>query len=227
MSYFKQTILLHSIALGETRTVHVVCGRRFSQAAIRYIVLLADGQLLAELTASMSSDQLMPQLLLVGIESNIDTRDYDYIEGYHAPRFNAHERFVVDEVLSAIDREYEIFEDNCVRGICGFSNGATFAPSMSVRNPELFSFAIIMSAADNRVSLDCYPPGHTCKYYLAAGTREPEYLRITRDIASDLQNLGVQHLLAVRNADHNIEFWSEEFPQALNWIGESCGPNQP
>ena len=176
--------------------------------------------MLDELLASMPSP-VLERCLFVGIESNPATRDYDYIRGYYPDRFDAHERFITDEVFSRIDREFGIDDSSCTLGICGFSNGATLAHVLAVRNPDTFSFAFIFSAADNRLRQDEYPDGHRGRYYLAAGTREPDFLHATRNIADDLAAIRAKFTFAERDAGHSIAFWANELPTAMDWILET------
>ena|GEM_PF-6030710 len=176
--------------------------------------------MLQELLASTPS-QVLEKCLFIGMESNPETRDYDYIRGYCPDRFDAHERFVTDEVFNRIDRDFGLDDSCCTRGLCGFSNGATLAHALTVRNPRTFSFAFIFSAADNRVRQDEYPEEHRSRYYLAAGIREPDYLHATRKIAVDLLAVQANYTFAERDAGHSIEFWANELPIAMEWILEA------
>ena len=211
---------LQSQHLGESRALHIICGDRFRRRGRRYALFCADGQMLNELLAPMPS-RVLETCLFVGIESNPETRDYDYIRGYCPDRFDAHERFVTDEAVGRINREFCLDDSGCTRGLCGFSNGATLAHVLAVRNPGTFCFAFVFSAADNRVRQDEYPDEHRTRYYLAAGTREPDYLRATRSIADDLQAIQANYTFAERDADHSIGFWANELRVAMEWILEA------
>ena len=201
--------------LEETRVIHVISDQRFASQQ-RIVLFCLDGQSLPQLLAFVPPE-VLSRFVVVGIESNPETRDYDFIRGYGRERFDCHWRFLVQEVIPLIDREYGTAGQGCIRGICGYSNGGTFAHSLAALT-SIFSFAIIFSAADSRVSCDEYVSPHQCRYYLAAGIHEPEFLDATRSISSDLATLGVDHFLSIRPEGHQISFWASELPVALKWV---------
>jgi predicted esterase len=213
------TFQLRSQLLDESRAIHVMCGDRFRAGLPRFAVFCIDGQLLTDLVSAVP-ERISTSCMFVGIESNPETRDYDLIRGYFPDRYDSHLRFVVEEVMGHIDHKYEIGDDKCVTGICGFSNGATFAHSLASQD-SVFRFAIVFSAADNRVRRDEYPTPHNVRYYLAAGTREPDYLAATKAIAGDLTEAGAENFLVEREANHSMDFWADEFPRAMTWIVEA------
>ena len=203
--------------LEETRIIHVISDQRFASQQ-RIVLFCLDGQSLPQLLASLPPE-VLSRCVVVGIESNPETRDYDFIRGYGGERFDCHWRFLLQEVIPLIDKEYGIAGHGFIRGICGYSNGGTLAHALAAMT-SMFAFAIIFSAADSRVSCDEYVSPHQCRYYLAAGIYEPEFLEATRSISSDMASIGVDHFLSIRPEGHQISFWASELPEALQWVIE-------
>ena len=211
------TTELPSVHLEETRIIHVISDQRFASQQ-RIVLFCLDGQSLPQLLASLPPE-VLSRCVVVGIESNPETRDYDFIRGYGGERFDCHWRFLLQEVIPLIDKEYGIAGHGFIRGICGYSNGGTLAHALAAMT-SMFAFAIIFSAADSRVSCDEYVSPHQCRYYLAAGIYEPEFLEATRSISSDMASIGVDHFLSIRPEGHQISFWASELPEALQWVIE-------
>ena len=67
--------------------------------------VLSRGQSLPQLLASVPPE-VLSRVVVVGIENNLETRDYDFIRGYGRERFDCHGRFLLQEVIPLIDREY-------------------------------------------------------------------------------------------------------------------------
>ncbi len=216
------TFQLNSKQLVESRSIHVVCGNCFRPGVPRYVVLCVDGQMLRNLIAFVP-EQITDYCLFVGVESNSATRDYDFVRGFFPDRYESHRRFIADEVMGRVNDEYGINDENCMKGVGGFSNGATFAHALAAQDAT-FSFAIVFSAADNRVRQDEYLDPPLTRYYLAAGTREPDFPRTTRAIAEDLSEIGAEHIFVERAADHSIDFWASEFPLGMTWVLEHVSP---
>ena len=77
---------LPCVPLEETRVIHVISDQRFASQH-RIVLFCLDGQSLPQLLASVPPE-VLSRFAVVGIESNPETRDYDFIRGYCRERFD-------------------------------------------------------------------------------------------------------------------------------------------
>lgn len=217
----RTTIPIISETLGERREAHLIQLGDFTAGNKRIALFCTDGQSIKTFCSQLMSAPPKIPVLIVGVASNPSTRDYDYIRGYDSTRYAAHKSFWFDEMMHEINAKYDISDDQCVIGMVGYSNGATFAHTTVVEYPSIFDFGILFSAADNRIRIEEYDNNTPLKFYLAAGTREPEYLQTTKRIADELESMGIENTFVQRATSHDISFWSAELPTAMEWIIES------
>lgn len=214
----RTTIQIESRALGERRTVQLVQLGDFTPGCKRIALFCTDGQTTETFCSQLASDPPNVPVLIVGVASNPSSRDYDYIRGYDSVQYAAHKSFWFDEMMRAVNENHNLLDDECVTGLAGYSNGATFAHTTVVEHPTIFDFGILFSAADNRIRPEEYENNTSTRFYLSAGTGEPEYLHATKRIADDLESNGIENRFVERSASHDIAFWSAELPIAMKWI---------
>jgi enterochelin esterase-like enzyme len=219
MRFICETFDLPSTFLGERRKLSVFLPQANHAPQPLLALYCADGQMLAPFADALAAEGARcPLVALVGVESNVSTRPYDYVHGYDRERFAAHERFLIEEIVPLVEAVYRIGGERGARGLFGYSDGGAFVHAAAVRNPTIFGFAIAFSVSDKRVRRECYPSPLDTAFYLSAGAREPDYRNTTASIAADLQFLGIQHKLTERDAGHETTFWSAELPLALSWV---------
>ena len=209
---------IDSKSLGESRMLNLIQLGNFASGCQRIAMYCTDGQAVDAFCARIVSDPPSIPILIVGVESNPSSRDYDYVRGYDPLQYTAHKSFWFDEMIGKVTEQYDLSGAECLSGLAGYSNGATFAHSIIVEHPEKFDFGILFSAADNRIRPEEYRLDQDLKFYLSAGTDEPDFHRTTKQIANDLETSGINHQFAERSASHNMSFWSSELPAALQWI---------
>ena len=141
-----RTMRVPSAALGETRIVHVQLPPDYAIAKQRYpVVILLDGQVRAffDLTVATTNYNLtgdghpyaMPPHIVVGVEQG--DRGADLVQ--HAEAFR---RFLTDELLPRIDKEYRTLP---FRTLIGHSLGGRFALEAMCRAPGAFPAVIAIS----------------------------------------------------------------------------------
>ena len=141
-----RTVRLVSKVLGETRVVHIGVPPNYRLARQRYpVVLLLDGQArpFFDLTVAAVGydligdvhDYAMPQQIVVGVEQGDRSADLSRND-------TAFLRFLTDELLPYVDREYRTVP---YRTLMGHSLGGRFALLALCRAPAQFSATIAIS----------------------------------------------------------------------------------
>ncbi len=226
-----QTDSLWSAALGERRavTVYLPPGRRPARPSP--VVYVADGQSVAGLAAALEPFILsgeVPPTVLVGLHSG-PFRGEEYTSISEAtneaddenPRFVAHERFVLDEVLPWAERTLGASARREERAAFGFSNGAVWAAFQGVRHPDVFGAAIAFSCGACGAPVPDEPTpasaGLSARFYFLAGRLEAGFHRTTAAAAERLRSAGYEAPMHERVAGHDWVMWNEQFGDALRW----------
>ncbi len=141
-----RVLRIPSKALGETRIVHVSVPPNYKLAKRRYpVVVLLDGQVRAFFDLAVAAtgynltgdarDFAMPAQIVVGVEQGDRGADLSRND-------EAFTRFLLDELLPSIDREYRTLP---YRTLIGHSLGGRFALLALCRAPTQFSATIAIS----------------------------------------------------------------------------------
>lgn len=141
-----RVVRVPSKALGETRVVHVSVPPNYKLAKRRYpVVVLLDGQVRAFFDLAVAAtgygltgdprDFAMPAHIVVGVEQGDRGADLSRND-------EAFTRFLLDELLPYIDREYRTLP---YRTLIGHSLGGRFALLALCRAPTQFSATIAIS----------------------------------------------------------------------------------
>jgi len=213
-----------SAALGTSRRVTVY--RPPGPARPLPGCVLADGESARGFALSLESAILagaVPPVLLVGVHnadgaarSWPDLRTQEYVPGHNRRRFDAHLRFVADEVTPWAAAQFGPVNGPWIAS--GFSNGAAWAIAAVQRRPDVFGAAAAFSAGvvPQRISRQARAAG--IRHYLAAGTLEPGFRRATEQWADRLRRAGLpcQHHEWV--GGHDNLWWEQQFPIALGWL---------
>ncbi len=214
--------------LDDKRAVVVYLPPEHDPAQTYPVLYMADGQLLdgmAHYIEPLIVDGTLPPLVVVGIPASDqsqgggdDPRAAEYLIGMGDPRFYAHEKFLLDDVIPWAEAEFGASTTREERAVFGFSNGAAFAITMGLRHPDTFGNVIAFSVAwlpFDIPNMQIAPPG---RYYLEAGTLEPDFKGMTQDWAANLRSLGADVTFHERVGGHDSTIWRAELPDALGWI---------
>ena len=217
-----QDINLVSTNLGETRRLTVAIPKSPISVAELPLVVCADGQYLRNMFPKLARELeagRCPACVFIGVHSSVTHRVPEYIPGVDTPRFNAHEQFVVSEVLAWAESKLRVTTERSKRAIFGLSNGAIFAISMGLKHSDSFGNVIAFSVPGGAGRYRDLPWGTTPEvaFYLAAGNRELPIKRTTQSIAKQLNKHGVTHVFETRQAGHDFAFWNAELPRAVLW----------
>lgn len=228
-----RTDSLWSDALGERRAVTVYLPPGYNPSAARGTptVYVADGQGVTTLAGYAEPLILageIPPTILVGLHSGPHrSEEYTSIPERSReadpmnPRFLAHERFVLEEVLPWAEREFGAASAPERRAAFGFSNGGVWAAFQGVRRPDVFGTALSFSCGACSVAVPERPApassGPVARFYFLAGRLEPSFLRSTRAASERLRAAGYEATMHERVAGHDSVMWNEQFGDAVRW----------
>lgn len=188
--------------------------------------VLADGASVPELASALEPAILagvVPPVLLVGVHSAFDPdrswpdrRAQEYLPGEDRLRFDAHLRFVVDEVLALAARRLGAAARPWVAA--GFSNGGAWAVAAGQRRPDVFGAVVGLSVGvvPRRIAAKAATAG--VRHYLAAGTLEPGFREATRQWADRLRQAGLDCRHHEWVGGHDVLWWAQQLPVALAWL---------
>jgi enterochelin esterase-like enzyme len=213
---------LHSEALGEARklTIYVPPGHVASERIP--VVYLADGAMLEgyapAIEAEIVSGRIRP-VLVVGIWPGMadpGMRAREYLIGRSIPRFRNQRAFVIDEVMPFVERSYGASGKRDERMLAGFSDGAAWALSMGLENPDLFGHVAALSLgwppAADEIASDDRP-----RVFLAAGFLEPDFYHVTAQAAHRAQASSVLVRFEEFASGHVPVAWQTMLADALAW----------
>src|SRR5262249_55496707 len=140
--------------------------------------VLADGESARGFAWSLESAILagaVPPVLVVGVHNasiearnGPDLRAQEYLPGHNRRRFDAHLRFVADEVVPWAGARYGPVDRPWIAS--GFSNGAGWAIAAAQRRPDVFGAVAGFSAGLVPQRISRAARSARIRHYLAAGT---------------------------------------------------------
>jgi predicted alpha/beta superfamily hydrolase len=150
-----------------------------------------------------------------GLEDD-DGRLREYVPGFDAARFAAHERFFVDDVPRWVEARFGIALPAERTGVWGASLGGEFALAMGLRHPDLYG-AVFSASPGAGYQPPEELPSLLPRVYLVAGSREQFFLDNASRWEDALRRAGADVAMMERDGEHGGEFWFEEFPLMLEW----------
>ncbi len=132
---------------------------------------------------------------------------------------NRHEKFknhVLSEVVPHILNNYNVSQNTLNWTLGGFSNGAAFALSVSLSEPENFRNVILLSPADLNPSDKKYNFNSSSpNYFIASGIDEPSFLNTGLSYAKQLDSLELNFIHHTYNGGHEFNLWLNAYANAL------------
>jgi len=230
---------LDSAALGERRSLFIYVPPDIAPGTRLPVIYMADAVTHGYapiLEAAISAGRARPAII-VGISSArgegtgcvpsltaCTRRNLEYNSGANVggsgngSPFHRHLRFVADEVLSYVERNYPASTRREDRIAAGHSSGAVWAFSAAARRPEVFGSVIALSAG-GRESVEDAAMVDRVRIYAGAGTFEPYYLAASRARAElARRRLGADVRFREIVSGHSITMWSVMFAEAVEWL---------
>lgn len=223
---------LESPSLGESRTVSVYLPG--PNRKIAFVVYMSDGDAAegyAHILEPLMDLGELPPIAIIGTHSGVyrgevelsrddtrrNVRALEYVPSLDPNRFQQHEIFFTQEVLSWAEEKYQVPASAKSRVVFGFSNGGSFSATMGIRHPELYGSVIACAIAGDRYDLS-RGPKLTNEFYLVTGTWDARFHSNVEYLYKTLKKAKVKCRLAVRAAEHDGKMWQEEFVSALKSI---------
>lgn len=242
-----QDRVVRSRAMGEDRRLTIYAPPGGSSGHRHPVIYFADGRGLrayAEIAHALMLAGDLPPLVLVGLWNGPatatkggqtpDFRMLEYLVGFKGgeARFNAHRRFLFEEVMPLAETEFGAASTPDRRAIAGASNGAAWALQMTASHSDRIGAVIALSPA--------WTPGVTRlegavfgALYLGAGDLEPAFADRARTIAAQASPKARRVKPETRVAGHSQSLWQDLFGEAVVWLfGEltpraKAGPTAP
>lgn len=217
-----------SEACGVERAVSVYTPRGFEPGESIPVVYATDGNMFSpyarRLDAAIEAG-VSPRVVVVAAHAapmdqvNGNQRALEYLQGFDDGRFDAHQRFFVDELSAWAESELGASADSASRGLFGCSDGGGHALTTARLHPHRFGHVFAYSTgtppdpammASGGWDAASAPVAHLC-----AGTLEQGFFQATEAWAGYFAALGAQYHFTERVAGHDLIQWCEELPRAL------------
>ena len=182
------------------------------------IVFAADGQwhiarLVEVLEAAGASSTMVVGVHGMGDD---DERLKEYVPGFDAPRFAAHERFFVDDVRTLVRERFGVALPAERTAVWGASLGGELALALGLGHPDVYG--AVFSASPGAGFRPPTPmPSSLPRVYLVAGTEEQFFLDNATRWSDALAEAGADVVIEARAGAHGGAFWGEEFPRMVAW----------
>jgi pimeloyl-ACP methyl ester carboxylesterase len=156
--------------------------------------------------------------MVVGVHGmgDDDERLKEYVPGFDAARFAAHERFFADDVRTHVRDRFGVAFPAARTAVWGASLGGELALAMGLGHPDVYG--VVFSASPGAGFLPPTPmPSPLPRVYLVAGMEEPFFLDNATRWSEALAEAGADVMIEARAGEHGGAFWGEEFPRMVAW----------
>ena len=182
------------------------------------VVFAADGGWHIARLSEVLKDSNTPSTMIVGIHGmpDDDGRLKEYVAGFDAGRFAAHERFFVEDVRGWVRSRFGVALAADRTAVWGASLGGELALAMGVCHPEIYGAVLCASPGAGFKPPGVMPPSLP-RFYFVAGTQEQFFLDNAMGWTEALRDAGADVVMMERDGSHGGAFWGEEFPLMVKW----------
>ena len=182
------------------------------------VVFAADGGWHTNRLSEALAASDAPSTMVVGVhgQQDDDGRLKEYVPGFDAERFAAHEAFFVDDVRRRVMSTFGVALPPERTAVWGASLGGELALALGVRHPEIYG-AVFCASPGAGYRPPEVMPSVLPRMYLVAGTQEPFFLENATRWADALRDAGKDVNITERDGGHGDAFWGEEFPLMVEW----------
>jgi enterochelin esterase-like enzyme len=229
-------IQFESHALGEKRRIDIYVPPVASRAGKFPVLYLADGDVagFAPIAEALTADGRAAPFIIVGIHPGTgrasgcaaepcDQRRLDYkIDDSPGPRladtpFGRHLRFVADELIPFVEREYPASPRREDRVTMGYSNGASWAFAAAEQRPDLFGNVLAMSSSSKMAAAQGARLAGT-RVYAGAGLFEQDFHDITLNTVDAARAAGARTRWRPIVSGHSRPMWDILFADGIAWL---------
>jgi enterochelin esterase-like enzyme len=215
---------VESAALGEPRRVTVYRPPGHSTGEPIPVVYATDGNMFApyarRLDAAIERGRC-PRVVAVAAHAapadqiRGNQRALEYLAGFDDRRFDAHQRFFVDELPAWAETELGVTTERSRRGVFGCSDGGGHALMTARLHPDRYGHVFAYSTGTPPDPGAGWDRDRAPFVHLCAGTLEGGFHQATEAWAGYLHLCGAPHHFTERVAGHDLIQWCEELPDAL------------
>lgn len=142
-------------------------------------------------------------------------RALEYLMGFDDQRFDAHQRFFVDELPAWAEQELGVPANRERRGVFGASDGGGHALATGMLHRDRFAQVFAYSTGTPPELSMAWDAATHPFVHLCAGTLESGFHQATSAWAGYLHQVGAGYHFTERVAGHDLIQWCEELPRAL------------
>jgi enterochelin esterase family protein len=226
---------------GTETEFHVYVPEQYSDEQPACVIVFQDGDDYVELEGPVRAPTVMDNLIhasempvTIGVFINPSKKDkpWDQRENQYVPINDTYARFVLEEILPEVEKDYNLVDDASGRAIAGMSDGGLVSFTVGWHRPDAFSKVISHIGSYTRLKGGSEYP------YLIRRTRgNPKPIRVfLQDGMNDinifegnwtLANISMESALMFARYDyrfemgtggHTLEHGGAIFPDTLRWI---------
>jgi enterochelin esterase-like enzyme len=212
-----------SLTAGElvTETLEYDGGRQVTayvpSAAAEAVVFAGDGGLITSWGGVLEAAGLPPTIIVGAHGLDDETRRlHEYSPAFDPQRFEAHERFFVEDVRRWAADRLGVALPADRTAVFGVSASAELALAMGLRHPDIYG-TVFCASPGAGFRPPAVLPGALPRTYLVAGTQEPFFLGNATRWANALRDAGADMIMTERPGSHGGAFWREELPLMVAW----------
>ena len=181
------------------------------------VVFAGEGQLISQWGGTLEAADV-PSTMIVGVHRLADEtlRLHEYSPGFNPDRFEAHEKFFVDDVRLWVRSRFGVALPAERTAVFGVSAGGELALAIGLRHPDVYG-VIFSASPGGGYRPPAVMPGTLPRAYLVAGLQEPFFLKNATRWADALRAAGADVEMTERVGSHGDAFWREEFPLMVAW----------
>jgi enterochelin esterase-like enzyme len=182
------------------------------------VVFAADGAWHLPRLSEALEGASAPSTMIVGVHGlpDDDGRLHEYVPGFDARRYAAHERFFVDDVGRWVASRFGVALPATRTGVWGASLGGELALAVGLRHPDVYG-AVLAASPGAGYQPPEELPSLLPRVYLVAGRQEQFFLDNATRWADALRNAEADVAMMQRDGEHGGPFWGEEFPLMVDW----------
>jgi enterochelin esterase-like enzyme len=214
-----------SPAMGEQRRLTLYKPPGWREGVSYPVIYAADGQYLfqfLQLLDPMIVKGEAPPLVAVGMwsaegQGGPATRSQEYLPGFGAPRRYANfQHYFLGEVVPFAGLQLGASTRREDRMLFGYSDGAAWALTTGLKNPELFGAVTALSvgweAAGEHIGVAGRP-----RLYIGIGARETDLKTVTTGIVRRAQRTPGEVVFRTGEGGHDPGTWRPMFVEAVKW----------
>ena len=181
------------------------------------VVFAGDGQRIAQWGGYLEAADV-PATMIIGVHGLVDemSRLEEYSPVFDAGRFEAHERFFVEDVRRWARLRFGTALPRERTAVFGVSAGGELALALGLAHPDVYG-AIFSASPGAGYKPTGVVPGPVPRVYLVAGMLEPFFLDNATRWAVALRDAGADVVMSKRVASHGDKLWRGEFSLMVAW----------